>query len=75
MIRSDLITQVAEAIKQTPEQAEDTINSLLYIFNKLKKKSYSFDDVCNLIVEAANEPDITNPDVQYIVDWLRASQD
>jgi hypothetical protein len=70
MKRKDLTARVEEAIKQTPEQTDVTIESLDYIFNDLHKKKYSIENICTLNIKAAEHPDSIDPDVVFIAIWL-----
>jgi hypothetical protein len=72
MNKEELLVQVAFSIHQSREQAEDTINAIRFVFNKLHKKSYSYETICKMILEAAEEDESGNPDVQFIGNWLKS---
>jgi hypothetical protein len=69
-MNQEQIQQVAGAIQQPQEQAEDTIRSLYYVFTELKNRTYSLDEVCQLILSAVKNPQSVDPDIRYVAGWL-----
>jgi hypothetical protein len=73
MNKEELLIQVAVSIHQSTEQAENTMSALMYVFNKLQKKSYSYETVCKMILEAVEKDETDDPDVQFIANWLKSA--
>ena len=74
MYQENQLARIAQAIHQTPDQAELTIDTFCYIFNWLKGRDYSYDKVCTMILEAAAATPPADPDIEFIHFWLKANK-